>query len=208
MDREKHEQDTGALVPVSAASGAAPDSQNQPSAVSGEAGNLESLQDSNLRQIMGEIMADFMRPIMETIGELLKNNTAALEQIAQAQAVQADRLGSLERDLRLRCHISNKQFAYLCAAVKAHARALLDKYELADDAKAVRKLGEAIKRDVLARYGIGSMREIPEHEYSVARSQIDMWRDALTIRDIVKEARDRAHEAVGGAEQVAGADGH
>ena len=158
------------------------------------------------RQIMGELVADFMRPIMETIGELLKNNTAALEQIAQAQAVQADRLGSLERDIRLRCHITNKQFAYLNASVKAHARSLLDKYELSDDAKAVRKLGDAIKRDVLARYGIGSMREIPEHEYSVARSQIDMWRDALVIRDVVKEARKRV-EAMVDTERAAGVDG-
>lgn len=187
MDREKQTPEPGAMIPLSPAD----------------------------RQIMGELVAEFMRPIMETIGELLKNNAAALEQIAQAQAVQADRLGSLERDLRLRCHISNRQFNYLNAAVKGHARTLLDKYELADDAKAVRKLGEAIKRDVLARYGIGSMREIPEHEYSVARSQIDMWRDALTIRDIVKEARDRAKDAVqvadgtvGKAEQSAGADGH
>lgn len=187
LDREKQTPEPGAMIPLSPAD----------------------------RQIMGELVAEFMRPIMETIGELLKNNAAALEQIAQAQAVQADRLGSLERDLRLRCHISNRQYNYLNAAVKAHARALLDKYELADDAKAVRKLGEAIKRDVLARYGIGSMREIPEHEYSVARSQIDMWRDALTIRDIVKEARDRAKDAVqvadgtvGKAEQSPGADGN
>lgn len=179
MDREKQTSGAEALIPISPTD----------------------------RQMMGEIMADFMRPIMETIGELLKNNTAALEQIAQAQAVQADRLGSLERDLRLRCHITNKQFTYLCAAIRAHARALLDKYELSDDTKAVRKLGEAIKRDVLARYGVGSLREIPEHEYSVARSQIDMWRDALTIRDIVKEARDRVEAAMADAEQATGMDG-
>lgn len=51
-----------------------------------------------------------------------------------------------------------------------------------------------IRKAVLARYGIGNLREIPRHEYSVAMSQISLWNDVLAVRDVVKDARERMEE--------------
>ena len=62
-----------------------------------------------------------------------------------------------------------------------------------EDAAAVKKLGNAIRRGVLVRYGVGALHDIPRHEYPVAIHLIELWNDALAIRDCAKEARGK-HE--------------
>ena len=153
-------------------------------------------------EALGEIITELMRPVMQTIGKMLENNTAALEQLSAAQSVQNDRLEALEKQIRLQTPVSSKQVSYLNDAIRARARELLDKRDV-DDNKATVKLGNAIRKAVLSRYGISTLREIPKHEYNVALQQIGMWSDALTVRDVVKEARKRA-ELV---EQPPGVDG-
>ena len=154
---------------------------------------------------LGGIITELMRPIMQTFGKLLENNTAALEQLSAAQSVQNDRLEALEKQIRLQTPVSGKQVSYLNDAIRQKARELLDKRGI-EDGKAVVKLGNAIRKAVLTRYGVSTLREIPKHEYNVALSQIGMWNDALAVRDVVKEARSRA-EASEHAEQPAGEDG-
>lgn len=139
---------------------------------------------------IGEIITELMRPVMQTVGKLLENNTAALEQLSAAQSVQNDRLEALEKQIRMQTLVTAKQVTYLNGAVRSRARELLDKRGI-DDRKAATKLGGAIRKAVLARYGIANLREIPKHEYSVAMSQISMWSDALLVRDIAKQARNR-----------------
>lgn len=153
-------------------------------------------------EALGEIITELMRPVMQTIGKMLENNTAALEQLSAAQSVQNDRLEALEKQIRLQTPVSGKQVSYFNDAIRARARELLDKRDV-DDSKATVKLGNAIRKAVLSRYGISTLREIPKHEYSVALQQIGMWSDALTVRDVVKEARKRAELA----EQPPGVDG-
>lgn len=140
---------------------------------------------------LGMYIAEIMRPIMETVSKLLENNTAALEQLSAAQSIQNDRLEALEKQIRLQTPVSGKQVNYLNEAIRDRARWQLEKYGYSDDKKTVVKLGNAIRRAVLSRYGIASLREIPKHEYTVAMSQINMWSNALTVRDIVKEAKAR-----------------
>ena len=139
---------------------------------------------------LGQIVAELMRPVMQTVGQLLENNTAALEQLSSAQSIQNDRLEALEKQIRLQTPVSSKQVTYLNDAIRSRSRELLDKREI-DDKKAVTKLGNQIRKAVLSRYGISSLREIPKHEYNVALSQIGMWNDALVVRDVVKDARSR-----------------
>jgi hypothetical protein len=148
---------------------------------------------------LGEIITELMRPVMQTIGKLLENNTSALEQLSAAQSVQNDRLEALEKQIRLQTPITSKQVTYLNDAIRSRARELLDKREV-DDKKATIKLGNAIRKSVLSRYGIANLREIPKHEYTVAMSQIGMWSDALAVRDVVKEARMRAEASTGGTQ--------
>lgn len=153
-------------------------------------------------ETIGEIIAELMRPVIQTMSKMLENNTVALEQLSAAQSIQNDRLGALEKQIRLQTPISGKQVSYLNDAIRARARELLDKRDV-DDRKATVRLGNAIRKAVLSRYGVSGLREIPKHEYNVALQQIGMWSDALTVRDVVKEARSRAELA----EQSTGVDG-
>lgn len=160
-------------------------------------------------EALGGIITELMRPVIQTIGKMLENNTAALEQLSAAQSVQNDRLEALEKQIRLQTPVSSKQVSYLNDAIRARARELLDKREV-DDAKATVKLGNAIRKAVLSRYGISILREVPRHEYNVALQQIGMWSDALIVRDVVKEARQREENAknalMGGLQSPAGDD--
>ena len=142
-------------------------------------------------EALGEIITELMRPVMQTIAKLLENNTAALEQLSASQAIQNDRLEGLEKQIRLQTPLTAKQASYLNDAIRSRARELLDKRGI-DDRKAVLRLGNCIRKSVLARYGIASLREMPKHEYGVAMSQISMWNEALKVMDIVKEVKNRA----------------
>lgn len=144
-------------------------------------------------EMIGQIITELMRPVMQTIGKMLENNTAALEQLSAAQSVQNDRLEALEKQIRLQTPVTSKQVTFLNDAIRQRARVLLDKKGI-EDKKAVTKLGNAIRKAVLARYGIGNVREIPKHEYSVAMSQVEMWNDVLIVRDVAKEARERVEQ--------------
>ena len=155
---------------------------------------------------LGEAVAQIMRPVMEAIGEMLKGNAEALERLAATQSIQNDRLEALEKQIRLNTPITTKQAGYINQAIRAKARELLDKKGVRDDRKAETKLGSAIRRDVLSRYGVGGVREIPKHEYPVAMAQIDMWNNALILRDVVREVRAREEKDMACAQPSAGVD--
>ncbi len=137
---------------------------------------------------LGGVIAELMKPVVAAIGKALENNTAALEQLASAQSIQNERLAELEKQIRLQTPVTNQQVKYLNDATKRRARELLDKRGVTDQ-KAVTKLAGAIRKAVLARYGISHLREVPKHEYTIAMQQIGMWMNILTIMDIAQEAR-------------------
>lgn len=140
---------------------------------------------------LGQIITELISPVMKTIGKMLENNTAALEQLSAAQSVQNDRLEALEKQIRLQTLVTNKQVYYLNDAIRMRARELLDKRSV-NDKKAITKLGNLIRKSVLARYGISSLRDIPRHEYNVALSQIGMWNDILSVRTVAAQFRNTA----------------
>lgn len=138
--------------------------------------------------LVADVVKQVLTPILGALGEMLNHNTQALNQLAAAQSVQNDRMEALEKQIRLNTPVSQGQVRYINDAIKKHARELLFKREI-EDAKAIRKLGNAIRKSVLARYGIASIHEIPKHEYTVAMSQIGIWNDALCVRDVAREYR-------------------
>ena len=143
-------------------------------------------------EILGSVITELMRPVMQTIGKMLENNTAALEQLSAAQSIQNDRLEALEKQIRLQTKVDSKQASYLNEAIRQRSRELLSKREI-DDRKAVTKLGNHIRKAVLARYGVSTLRDVPKHEYTVAMQQIEIWNNMLLVGDVVKEARERVH---------------
>lgn len=150
-----------------------------------------TLEMAELAPIVGNLVAEMVRPVMKTVGKLLENNTAALEQLSATQAVVNDRLEALEKQIRLQTPVSSKQVTYLNDAIRHRSREHLSKRSLEGDRKAVSRLGNQIRKSVLSRYGVATLREIPKHEYLVAMSQIEMWNDLIAILDVVKEARER-----------------
>lgn len=156
-------------------------------------------------QVIPMVIQQVLGPVMAQMSTLLKNNTEALNQLAAAQQVQSDRMEALERQIRLNTLVTPQQVRYVNDAIRARARELLDKRAIEND-KAARKLGNAIRKSVLSRYGVAALHEIPKHEYSVAMNHVGTWNDMLCVRDVVKEARlledDKA--AVGGASTVCG----
>ena len=140
---------------------------------------------------LGQIVAEIISPVMKTIGKLLENNTAALEQLSSAQSVQNDRLEALEKQIRLQTLVTSKQVYYLNDAIRMRARELLDKRSVSDK-KAITKLGNLIRKSVLARYGVSSLRDVPKHEDNVALSQIGMWNDILSVRTVAAQFRNNA----------------
>lgn len=157
--------------------------------------------------VVAGVMNQLMKPLLESIGTLLKNNTEAMEQIAASQDVIRNRMEALEKQVRLQTPVTDRQAKYMADAARNKARELLDKKGFGNDKKAVTKLAGMIKKNVLARYGVGSLRETPRCEYSVAMSQIETWNSGLAVLDIVKEARERA-EAADHADNQKDPEGH
>ena len=156
-----------------------------------DAGALPARETAAVSALVTEIMG----PILQNLAEMMKRNTEALAQIAAAQQVQADRLEALERQVRLQTPVTAKMAAYLNGAAVSRAAALLEKRGVTDG-KAVKKLAVVIRRAVLKRYGIGVMREIPRHEYSVAMNLIEGWNDMMAVRDAAREAKDGTGDGI------------
>ena len=132
--------------------------------------------------------------------ELLKHRDFLLEQqnvlkkIETDVEIMSDRMEALERQIRLNTLVTPAQVRYINDAIRKHARELLLKPELSDDAKAVKSLSASIRKSITTRYGVAALYEIPRHEYSVVMQQIDTWNDMLLMRDVIKAARKRREE--------------
>jgi len=157
-------------------------------------------------EVISLVVRDMMAPVMDSIGKMLANNTQAMEQIAAAQQSTSERIASLEKRVRLQTPLSKSQENCINTAIRARARELLDPRGFAEDKKAVTKLCGIIRKSVLARYGVGSLREAPAYDYETALKQVGMWNDRLSIRDVEKEARQRAEASMALAEQPAADD--
>lgn len=131
-------------------------------------------------------------PVMEQIGKILERNSQAMERIAASQQLMSARISELEKQVRLKTPMSRSQERHLNDAIRQRAREILDGKGYGDDKKAVNRLAGMIRKSVLARYGVDSLREAPAYDYDVAMEQAGSWNDLMAIRDVVKEARQRA----------------
>lgn len=140
--------------------------------------------------MIASVMDQIMRPMLESMSGMMQRMSEAVEHIATSQDVMRNRLEALEKQVRLDTPVTDRQAKYLTDAAKRRARELLDKRGV-DDRKAVTKVAGIIRKSVLAKYGIGAMREVPRCEYSVAMNMMETWNEVLTVMDAVKEARER-----------------
>lgn len=143
-------------------------------------------------EIVSVVVQNIMAPLMESIGKMLQHNTEAMEQIAAAQQMTSERIAALERKVRLQTPLSKTQEKYINDAIRNRARELLAAKGYASDRKAVTRLSGCIRKDVLTRYGVGSLREAPAYDYETALKQISVWNNFLSVRDTVTEAKERS----------------
>lgn len=146
-------------------------------------------------QAISIAVQEIVGPVMERIGKILENNTQAMEQIAATQHLMSTRISDLEKQVRLKTPFSRAQEKHLGDAIRQRAREILDGKGFGEDRKALTKLTGIIRKSVLARYGVDSLREVPAYDYETALEQVSRWNNLITIRDITKEARERGEHA-------------
>ena len=145
-------------------------------------------------QVISAVVQEMMAPVMENIGKILERNSQAMERIAATQQMMSSRISDLEKQVRLKTPMSRSQEKCITDTIRARARDLLDGKGFADDKKAVTKLSGYIRKSVLSRYGVDSLREAPAYDYETALEQAKNWMNMIVIRDVVKEARSRAEQ--------------
>lgn len=139
------------------------------------------------------------RMIARMLGALEKT-AADMERMAATQQLMAAKITDLERELRLRVPLSRTQEANIAAAIRRRARELLAQRGITGDRKALTALSARIRRAILDRYGVRTLREAPAYDYEVALEQAARWQDAAAIMDIAREARRRAADDGQGAD--------
>ena len=153
---------------------------------------------------LGTVVEQLIKPLTDTMAAMLSQTQEALMNVAQSQKIMSDRMEALERKVRLNTLITPVQERYLKAEVKRRAMEVLSKRGLDGDKRYVTAIGNGIRKAVLSRYGIGALRDLPQHEYGVAMSQIGTWNDQMLILSVSREARQRAQTE---AERSGGYDG-
>ena len=114
----------------------------------------------------------------------------ALDQMALAMRGMADmmrstneRMGELEKQVRLLTKVTPLQAGEVCAAIRKRAAELCATYGMTG---AEMSVGNAIRRDVRLTQGVSNMRELPRCEYAVVMRQVGMWDDYLVVKAIQK----------------------
>lgn len=158
-------------------------------------------------QFVSVMMQQMLSPVVESIGKILERNNQAMERIAATQQMMTTRISDLEKQVRLKTPLSRAQENYVNNAVRNRARELLEGRGFADDKKAVTKLGGMIRKSILERYGVNSLREAPAYDYETALDQVKFWNNPSAIREVAKEAQKRADMAMEAYEPPAGEDG-
>lgn len=168
--------------------------------------NAPVMTDEQMR-FVSVMMQQMLAPVMENMGKILERNNQAMERIAATQQMMTARISDLEKQVRLKTPLSRAQENYVNNAVRARARELLESRGYDDDKKAVTKLGGMIRKSILERYGVTSLREAPAYDYETALDQVKFWNNPSLVREVAKEAQKREEMAIAADEPPAGVDG-
>ena len=139
--------------------------------------------------LVAGVIDQLMRPLLESMGKLLKDNTEAMEHIAASQDVIRNRMEALEKQVRLQTPVTDRQARYLADAARNRAKELLGK-EYLQATKAITRLTGIIKKAVILRGGLESLRDVPRCEYEVFLKQIETWNKPMEVFEIMEKARD------------------
>ena len=130
--------------------------------------------------------------VLETIAEDNRQKTEQIEKMAADYHLMSQRMTELEKQVRLQKPLSKTQENYINAAIRRRVREILEEKGIRDDRKAATALGSVIRKAILSRYGVGSLREAPAYDYETALEEAHDWMDFMELRKIIREARARA----------------
>lgn len=153
--------------------------------------------DDQTTAVIVATVREILSPIMQSMAQFIANNTEAMNRMASQQKIQSDRMEELERLVRLGTPVTPTQVRHINEAIRKRSRELLMKKNLEEDKKAVSALSSAIRKDILSRYGVAALHEVPRYEYNVVLQQVSTWSDVLAILDVSKAARKRKNAEEG-----------
>lgn len=139
-------------------------------------------------QALSLVVTEIMRPVLESLGGMMKRMSEAVEHIATSQDVMRNRLEALEKQVRLQTPVTVKQARYLADAARRRAKELLGP-ENEGAVKAVGKLAGAIKKAVVIKYGYDGLQDVPRCEYEAILRQIETWNKPMEVFEIMEKAR-------------------
>ncbi len=146
---------------------------------------------------LAEVINTIMNPVLRAMAQMIEQNVEALKDVSQQQKMMSERMEALEMQVKLNTPVTAQQVKYLNADIRTTAKEKLAAWEDEESGfypqsikKAVDRLSRVIRAEVLARYGVGQMNEIPRHEYSIARTQIAGWNNRVKVREIVREIKE------------------
>ena len=125
---------------------------------------------------------------------IVQQFSACMERAAQDIHIMSQRITDLEKQVRLQKPLSVSQEKYINGAIRKRSAELLGEKGYAGDRKAVNKLSGVIRKGILSRYGIGSLREAPAYGYDTMMEEAQTWKDFVILKEIAKEAAKRAEE--------------
>jgi hypothetical protein len=110
----------------------------------------------------------------------------AMREMADMMRATNERMGELERQVRLLTKVTPLQAGEVNAAIRRRASALCAAYGIMGRETVV---GNAIRRDVKLTQGVGNMRELPRCEYAAVIRQVGIWDDYLVMSSSLQVTR-------------------
>ena len=136
---------------------------------------------------ISQVIQSIVIPVMEPLCKLVQQNTEALERITATLNLQGKQIEALEKQVRMNTPVSSVQARHLNSSIRDKAKEVLDRYGR-NDKKSIDAVSRSIRKDILIRAGIANVRELPRCEYDVAIRQVQMWNNAVVIREIMRKA--------------------
>lgn len=97
--------------------------------------------------------------------------TALVQRFSSVLIAMDQRMAKLERLLDRKVTIEAKQYKAIQKAIKERAKELCDKYKL-DPKEAGKVIRKAITTDIMARYGVTDLHDLPDNYYDIILQEI------------------------------------
>lgn len=115
---------------------------------------------------------------------------AQMEQIVQVVVRLVAEVERLDREMRRQVTVSHRDALAIGRAISSRSKDYAAQYHL--EPEQAKKIRKAIKRDVLKRWSICDLHDLPEREKETCVAWIGEWADFALIAELKREHRDRS----------------